>query len=485
MSTIVKNRQRKQSKLSRRQRRRQRKTQQRVRQQLSRLEARAPAGLRCLLQAFAEVFTRPTYYRFCMLVLAAILTTGNHTVMNLLRTLGSLAPGASSSYRRVFSKRRWSLWRLARILAEQIVRHFAAAGAIHLAGDDTVDEHRGKKVFGKGRHRDAVRSSHSYTAFRYGHKWVVLAILVRLPWTPRLWALPVLVVLYRSPSKDKKQRGRHKTPAQLMRQMLKVLLHWFPDRHFVFAGDGGFGTHELARTAAQRPQRLTLVSRFYADANLYQPPPPRGKNAKGRPRVKGAKLPAPAQVVAQTPKRQKLNVAWYGGGRRDVEVVTGTAQWYKGGDGLVPVLWVYVHDFTGTHRDDYFFTTDVRLTASTIIETFTGRWSIETMFQEMRAYLGLETTRGWCAPTVQRVAPCLFGLYSLVVLLYTALPKRYRQGAIDWPGKHVVTFSDAITAVRRWLWQEYIFAIPGHREAFSKLALPFRQLVLRGLAPAS
>jgi uncharacterized protein YerC len=235
-----------------------------------------------------------------------------------------------------------------------------------------------------------------------------------------LWALPVLIVLYRSPAKDKKQRGRHKTPAQLMRQMLKVMLRWFPDRHFVFAGDGGYGTHELARTAAKRPQRLTLVSRFYAKANLYQPPPVvQGKKPGGRPRKKGVKLPAPAEVVAQTKKRDKLNVAWYGGGRRHVEVVTGTAQWYEAGEGLTPVMWVYVHDCTGTHRDDYFFTTDVRLSAQTVIETFTGRWSIETTFQEMRAYLGLETTRGWCFRTVQRVAPCLFGLYSLVALLYT------------------------------------------------------------------
>jgi DDE superfamily endonuclease len=487
MATIATDRQRKQSKLSRRQRRRQHKAMQRAQRQLRRLEEQAPSTLRSFLQAFAEVFSRPTYYRFFVLLLAAILTTGNHTILNLLRTLDILVPGSPSSYHRVFSHRRWSLWRLARILAEQIVKHLAATGSIHLAGDDTVDEHRGKKVFGKGRHRDPVRSSHSYTAFRYGHKWVVLAILVRLPFASRLWALPILVVLYRSPAKDKKQRGRHKTPAQLMRQMLKVMLRWFPDRHFVFAGDGGYGTHELARTAAKRPKRLTLVSRFYADANLCQPPPlPRGKKPAGRPRVKGAKLPAPEQVVAKTKDRHKLKVAWYGGGRRDVEVVTGSAQWYKAGEGLSPVLWVYVHDCTGTHRDDYFFTTDVTLSAQTIIETYTGRWSIETTFQEMRAYLGLETTRGRCAPTVLRVAPCLFGLYSVVALLYTQLPKRYaRLRGVAWPGKKEVTFSDAITAVRRWLWQEWVFAIPGHREAFAKLALPFRQLVLHGLAPAS
>ena len=50
-----------------------------------------------------------------------------------------------------------------------------------LAGDDTVTEHPGPQVYGKGCHRDPVRSTHSFTAFRWGHKWVVLALLVRFP----------------------------------------------------------------------------------------------------------------------------------------------------------------------------------------------------------------------------------------------------------------------------------------------------------------
>ena len=181
MPSIARERQRRHTKLSRRQRRRQRKVQQRAQRQLCRLENQAPLVIRLFLRAFADVFTRPTYYRFFVLLLAAVLTTGNHTVLNLLRTLGTLAPGAASSYHHFFSKRRWSLWRLAYLLAAWLIGHFAASGSIQLAGDDTVDEHRGKKVFGKGRHRDAVRSSQSYTAFRYGHKWVVLAILVKFP----------------------------------------------------------------------------------------------------------------------------------------------------------------------------------------------------------------------------------------------------------------------------------------------------------------
>ena len=121
-----------------------------------------------------------------------------------------------------------------------------------------------------------------------------------------------------------------------------------------------------------------------------------------------------------------------------------------------------------------------------MIETYTGRWSIETTFQELRAYLGLETTRGWKERTVLRVAPCLFGLYSVVALLYAALPADADQpGAVTYPGKTEVTFSDAITAARRWLWVDWVFANHGFGVAFSKLPRVFRDALLSALAPTA
>jgi len=444
-----------------------------------------PQAAEPLIREFGAAFTRPTYQRFVVLLFAAILTTGRRTVTNLLRTVQTRAPGHPSSYHRVFCKRRWSSWRLAHALADFILRHWVPQGPVRLAGDDTVDEHRGKKVYGKACHRDAVRSTHSFTAYRWGHKWVVLAILVKFSFATRLWALPVLVVLYRSKEWNRRHRRRHKTPSELMRQLLAVLMHWFPQRTFVFAGDGGFGTHELARLAHRHRGRLTLVSRFYPDANLYAPPPAVRSKRKGRPRKKGRKLAAPMEVVKRS-RRSRLTVAWYGGEQRRVEVVSGTGHWYKNGQGLVPVRWVFVHDCTGTHRDEYFFTTDLAMTCRMIIETFTGRWNIETTFQEMRDYLGLETTRGRTENTVLRAGPCLFGLYSVIALLYAQLPARQAGGpAVLWPGKTDRTFSDAITTVRRRLWTDWVFATPQHHEAFSKLSRPIRAVLLYALAPAA
>jgi hypothetical protein len=443
-----------------------------------------PAFALPLLHELAPVFTQPTWRRGQVLLFAAVLTTGRRTVANLLRTVAALAKGHASSHQRVLSQARWSGLRAAAVLGRLVLRHCCPRGPVPLAGDDTVTEHRGKKVDGKARHRDAVRSSHSFTAHRYGHKWVVLAVLVRFPFAVRPWALPVLVALYRSPQDDQRRGRPHKTPAELMQVLLRLLLRWFPERPFVFVGDQGYGSHEMASFARQQPERLTLVSRFHPKANLYEPPPAVGRKV-GRPRKKGAKLPRPEQVVAGAPRAQ-LRVAWYGGGQRQVEVVTGTGHWYKSGAGLVVVRWVYVHDRTGTHRDDYLSSTDVARTAGQIIEAYTGRWNIETTFQECRAYLGLETTRGWCKTTVLRAEPCLLGLYTVVALLYARLPEVVKEDwQVVWLGKEPMAFSDAITAVRRWLWEDWVFARAGHRQAFANLPAALKETLLYGLAPAA
>src|SRR5262245_3654616 len=195
-----------------------------ARRKLQRLHQHLPKPARSLFETLAGSFTRPTFLRFVVLALATLLTVGQRTVCNLLRTLGALAPGHPSSYHRVFCRRRWSSWRLAHGLATWVFDHLVPEGCVQLAGDDTVDGHKGAKVFGKGCHRDPVRSTHAVTVFRWGHTWVVLAVLVRFPFTRRPWALPVLVALYRT-EKDNAQAGRrHKAPARLLRQLCCVLL---------------------------------------------------------------------------------------------------------------------------------------------------------------------------------------------------------------------------------------------------------------------
>jgi len=165
-----------------------------------------PAEAAPLLAALRPAFTRPTWHRFLLLLAAALLATGRRTVADLLRAAGPLAAGHPASYRRVLSSASWSGLQLACLLAGFALRRPAPAGRVTLVGDDTVEAHPGRKVHGKARHRDPARSSHSYAAWRYGHKWAVLAVLVRSPFASRPWALPVLVDLYCSEQDDRARR---------------------------------------------------------------------------------------------------------------------------------------------------------------------------------------------------------------------------------------------------------------------------------------
>ncbi|WP_246114867.1 transposase [Rubripirellula tenax] len=266
---------------------------------------------------------------------ASVLVNGARTVSGVLRLRSLIEPLNPSTFHRLFSHWRWSPRKLARIITTFIIDRFNPDGVIKVVGDETVDGHRGKKVYGKARHRDAVRSSHSHTVYRYGHKRIVLAVLIELPYTRRPFGLPVLVALYRDRKTNQAEGRTHKTPAALMCGLLATLMHWFPERKFVFSGDGAYGTHLMSRFAYRHRKQLSLVSKIVANASLFEPPPKSRGNRVGRPRVKGKSLPAPCEVVAKKKKGKKLRVHWYGGGWRNVEVITGTGHWFKSGKGLV------------------------------------------------------------------------------------------------------------------------------------------------------
>jgi hypothetical protein len=444
-----------------------------------------PSAARSILMSFSVAFTQPTFRRVILLAVGAILTMRSRTVTAVLWTLRGIVGGHPSTYHRVFSRASWSLWPLGKVLAQAILATIPPDEPVLVPMDDTTTQHRGKCVYGKGCHHDAVRSAHKHVVFRWGHRWVVLAISVPLPFTWRRWALPVLAALYRPEALDQAEGRRHKTAPDLARQLMAALIHWFPERKFIFLGDGGYASHELARFCHRHRRHATLVSRFHGDARLYAPAPKRRKRM-GRPPQKGRKLSTPEQVVAHRPLTP-ITVQWYGGGHRRVGVVSGTGLWYKAGAGVVPIRWVFVRDLQGTHRDEYFYTTDTALTAQQIVSRFTARWPIETTFQEVRAHLGFETPRQHVAKSVLRTTPCLLGLFSVIGLIYVEHVKSHPMGIRQtlWYTKDEPTFSDAIATVRRLFWREILFQQPSYRDAFQKLPLKIKTWVLDRLCQAA
>ena len=176
----------------------------------------------------------------------------------------------------------------------------------------------------------------------------------------------------------------------------------------------------------------------------------------------------------------------YGGGTRRVQLLTGTGVWYNRTH-VVPIRWVYVVDRQGTHRDDCVFSTDVTLSPRRIVSLFTRRGSMEVTFEEIRAHLGFETTRQRVAPSVLRMAPCRFGLFSVIRLAYAHHVRRQRACPATTPlyVKNHVTLSDAHATLRRQLWAITVFGTSRYAREYEKLSPGLRNQLLDQLSRAA
>ncbi len=122
-----------------------------------------------LMAAFSIAFTQPTFQRVMVLILGAIMSMRPRTVTGLLRAAGGLAKGHWSDYHRVLSLRVWSNWPLGRVLASLILELVPPDQPVVIPVDDTNPQHKGPHVYGKGRHHDAIRSTHSHIVWVWGH----------------------------------------------------------------------------------------------------------------------------------------------------------------------------------------------------------------------------------------------------------------------------------------------------------------------------
>jgi hypothetical protein len=61
--------------------------------------------------------------------------------------------------------------------------------------DDTLERRWGPHIPRLGMYRDAVRSSHKQTIHCSGLHWQVMQVLLPVPWSARVWALPFFSVL--------------------------------------------------------------------------------------------------------------------------------------------------------------------------------------------------------------------------------------------------------------------------------------------------
>jgi DDE superfamily endonuclease len=441
-----------------------------------------PPTLAVLLATFTQCFQARSVVIFEWLVLGWIQCQGRRTLTDVALASGAIGERHISVFHRFFSRASWTLDALGRVVFMVALKWLPADQPLVVLGDDTLARKGGKSIALASMHHDPLLSSARKPFASFGHVWVVLALWVPLPFgSGRGFALPVLFRLYVGAKRGgERQRAgqtqarvgprlqaartahaerRQVTKPELLREMIALLAQWAGQRTVYVVVDSAYA----GRTVLEdRPAKVHVISRLRLDAALYAPPPRRRPGQKGRPRRRGDRLPALAQVIARRRRWTALPLVLYG---RTVmpRLFTLDALWY-GALRAQLIRIVLVRDPSGRRRDEAFFCTDLMQDPASILQTYAHRWTLEVTFHDSKQHLGFGHAQNQTPQAVERTAPFAGVVYSLVLLWAAA--HLQQGGTLNWivrpwyRSKTAVAFPDLLMALRQELWRTRFSAPP-------------------------
>lgn len=394
-------------------------------------------SLAMLLATFQPFFTAPSHTSFAAMVRGFFAQTGEHNVCGMLSGAGLAQRWHHSRAHRFFSHRRWSVEQIGLHLASLIVQRLVPAdAALDVVVDDTLFRRTGRKVFGARWCHDGSATGPSAVGF--GNCFVVLGVVVSLPFCSRPVCLPVLCSLWQQGSK-----------IVIARRLVCLLADRFPERTCHVTGDAAYVSRDLRGL----PARITWTTRPRANAVFHELTPPR-TGRRGRPRVKGERLSSLTELAAALPWVQRM-VNRYGSAAI-VEIASRRLLWYLP-FGTQPVQLVLVRDVRTRGHDIALITTDLLASPEQIVERYASRWSVEVAFEEAKQVTGVGEARNRTENAVRRTVP--FGLVcqSLLTLWYaTSLHADHvvadrRHRAPWYRTKHAPATADMLVTARRVL----------------------------------
>lgn len=418
-----------------------------------------PETILQVFQPFSKIFSNKRSWALAsFLFVPLILAKGGRTVCRLIRFAGLKGERSFDKYHKLLNRANWNMIEGSKILLQIILSRCSAHETIYIAIDEHLERRRGSKIKAIGCYRDAVLSTKRRKVKSFGLKWMSVALLKSFSWSKNIFALPFLTVLTRSQEGDRRLGKRHKSTTDWMCQIVKQIKKWLGNKRIVIITDGGLNSVEMALTTLKCG--MHWITRLPCNARLYDFPSI--QPGRGRPRVRGAQLEKPCAMLAHNDLPWKKEfVRWYGSVKKQIEYVTFTCIRYVDGFPPVPVRIVLLRDPLKHFESIALMgvSVDMSLEAIEIIEQFVSRWNLEVTFRESREHLGVETQRQWSDKAIARTTPILFSLYSLVLLIADCLNMQEQIQPITttWYRKDNVTFSDALTLVRKKLWQKYNF----------------------------
>lgn len=368
-------------------------------------EVPVPPSLAALLCEFRGCFSAWTFPVFSALACGLLAQRSRRTVCAML--VGAQLSATWSHHRahRFFSHSRWSAEEVSKVLAKMVVRLLVAGdAAVTVAIDDTLFRRRGPKVHAASWFHDG--SAQGEKKIGYGNNWVIAAIVVRLPFLDRPVALPVGFALVVKKSGDSSRLA-------LARRLVEALAVALPGRRIEVVADSAYAGKVLRGL----PDSLTWTTRLRSNASLYELAP-RRTGKRGRPRLKGAKLPTLTKLATNT-KFTPVAVTRYGT-TTTVSVAVIRCLWY-GVFGPQVVQVVLVRDKSKAGYDVALVTTDLAASAAQIIERYASRWSIEICIEDAKQTGGVGEAHNRVRLAVERTVPFALIVNTLAVCWYATV----------------------------------------------------------------
>jgi hypothetical protein len=324
-----------------------------------------------------------------------------------------------------------------------VVSTFVDSGAsLVLAVDDTLFGRSGRKVADCFFHHDGSQPAGSGHRTLWANNWVVLGVVVCLPFRPeRPVCLPILFRLWR-PRRD--EHPDRPTKPELARKLVCLVAGRYAARRVQVVADAGYAAKALLRDL---PANVTATVRMRANAVVCGPQPPR-TGGRGCPRLQGDRLGSLGELACAGGFEQITTPS----GACEVKVIVG--QWYAvcGAQG-VQVLLVRRPGREGF--DIALLCTDMHASAGEIITRYRSRWSIETCFQDAKQTIGVGQARNRTPAAVARTVPFGFLCQTLAQVWYalhgdTAQDVAARRATAPWHhNKTTASSQDILVALRR------------------------------------
>ncbi len=95
---------------------------------------------------------------------------------------------------------------------------------MELVIDETLERRWGSQISKRGHYRDSALSSRKRSVSSPRLRWIVMTVVVTIPWSKQRCALPFLCVLATTSEVSASLGKRHKTVGMWARQMVKLVL---------------------------------------------------------------------------------------------------------------------------------------------------------------------------------------------------------------------------------------------------------------------